>query len=144
MVIWRGSGWLILPFFLLTWWIASGVVEPIYRSVTGFEYMYNADKAMCWTIALVVGAVLILLFNLFALPFFDGLGRSLRQGNVQPAAAPQDAPAAASAPVTPVRYKSHSSFFFIPMRFFPFIFLGIAVLVFAANISTAIAEASHG
>lgn len=157
MIIWRGSGWLILPFFLLTWWLADGVIQPIYRSITGFEYMYNADKAMCWAIAFGVVAALILLFNLFVLPFLDKLGAAVQRGTAPqtpqapatpaegsgPSVQPQEA-VAVSAQVTNQRPRFYSTFFFIPMHLFPIIFVVIGIIVFVTNVGTAIAEASHG
>jgi len=160
LIIWRRFGWLILVFFLLAWGIADNVISPIYRSITGLDSLYNADKGITWAIALVVVAILMFAFNLY---FLRNEGRTYTPEEwkalttkrlssyqlVKTLNETDDAYAARktayeadlrTAPVPPPTKRS--TFFFIPMRIMPIVFVVIAVLLLIANIPTALDEAS--
>jgi hypothetical protein len=143
VVIWRGWGWLILPFFLLVWFLAESVIVPIYRSATGYEFLFNADKGIAWAIAFAVIAPVILVFVLFALRPLERVPLNGQQWEAHRArkAAEAQLAAAGQTPPHPVHAKLYSSFFFIPMWVFPIIFILIGILLLAINIPVALAEA---
>lgn len=157
-IIWRGMGWLILPFILLAWWLADGVILPIYRGNTGFEYVYNAEKGVMGGVAMIVVAVIIALFVLFVQRPLERqptteegwaeweakkraelvtYAKVLADGNV-----PLDAERQAQLDGAPIPRpaKRSSSFFFIPMWVFPILFAVIGIVMIAMNVGTAVAE----
>jgi len=161
LIIWRRHGWLILVFFLVAWGLADGVISPIYRGITGLEYLYNSDKGIVWAISLTVVAGLILGYNL---AFLRNEGRQYTEEEWRVVANKRlasyqliktinetdDAYAARKAayeadlrngPVPAPTAKS--SFFFIPMKVMPIIFVAIAVLLLILNIPTALEEATN-
>lgn len=156
-IIWRGWGWLVLPFFLAVWWIADTPVAAIYRSAAGYEYLYNAEKGICWAIAFFVVAI-----PLAALSFWrrhaertrtpeelatEDAGRrdalaAYERTRVEGGAAPDpqtQAILAGTAPLPPL-VRARSSFFFVPFWIFPFVFVAIGVLLLVMNIPVAIEE----
>ena len=151
-VIWRSWGWLVLPFILLVWLLAESVVQPIYRSIAGYEFMYNADKLICWGIAFFLGAAALFAFNLLLMRG-DGKpitperwkknvelrARLAEEDPVRPAEQSAAIAAAIRAEPIPPAGKS-STFFFIPMRFMPIVFAIVGVIMLAINIPVAIEE----
>lgn len=79
IVIWRSWGWLILPFFLLTWFIAASLIAPIYSAATGYGSLYNADRGITWAVAFFVVAALILVFVRYALPRLELIPTTAQQ-----------------------------------------------------------------
>jgi len=148
-IVWRGWGWLVLVFFLLTWLLESAVLTPLYKAITGFEYVYNAEHGILWAVGLVIAGVAIFLFNRFVLRPLERVpttpeafqARAAAKAAAEQAAASGAVPAPAEAPAVAPR-KTFSSFFFIPMRVWPIIALAIAVLLLVVNIPVAIDEVS--
>lgn len=142
-IIWRGAGWLTLVFILLAVGLSTGVLEPIYRSNTGFEFVYNAEKGVIGGIGMIVTAIIFWLFVQFVLPWIEAIFGP-DPIKVEPAdPATQADPSAAPAPAPLKRkpfWKTKSSTFFIPMWVQPIIFLIIGVLMIVLNLDTAIAE----
>lgn len=160
-IIWRGWGWLVLPFFLLVWALADGPVASIYRSAAYGDAeapLYNAEKAICWAIAFFVVAL-----PLAALSFWRRHAERTRTPEEHAQEAQQrligmqkfeevrlaggDSPdpqlqayLSGQAQLAPIfRPKSH--FFFIPFWITPFLFVALGILLLVLNVPTAIAEA---
>lgn len=134
MIIWRGAGWLTLVFILLAVGLSTAVLEPIYRSVSGFEFVYNAEKGVVAGIAVIAIAIVFWLFVQFALPRLE----TIRVG--RPAADPANPGAAPVKPAPAPFWKTKSSTFFIPMWVQPVIFLLIGVFLIVLNLDTALTE----
>lgn len=136
MVIWRGWGFLTLFFILGIFGLTSGVIEPIYRSQTGFEYVYNAEKLVMGGSATILIALVLAAFVWFVLPWME-LVPTTEQGR-------ESLRQAKAAGVTefprPKPWKTRSSFFFIPMWVLPIVFVALGVLLIVLNMGTAAAE----
>ena len=156
-IIYRSWGWLVLVFFLAVWGLAEGPVAGIYRNVTGYIGLYNAEKGIAWAISFFVIAI-----PLAALSFWrrraertltgDELAaenakrfEQLAKYEAQRLAIPlppdpqTQAILAGQAPL-PALTRSKSSFFFIPFWIFPFVFVAIGILLLVLNIPTALEE----
>ena len=161
VIIWRRHGWLTLVFILLAWGMADRVISPIYSSVTGLSSLYNADKGIVWAIALTVVAGLIFGYNV---AFLRNEGRQYTEeewrvvadkrlasyqliktiNETDEAYAARKAAYEADLRNGPVPAPTaKSSFFFIPMKVMPIIFVAIAVLLLILNIPTALEEATN-
>ena len=166
VIIWRRHGWLVLPFFLFAWAYTDGLGANFYRDLTGKADLSNQDKAVVWGLALLLTAVLLFGLN-FVLLRGEGkkftpeqweeevaqwnAGKDKKIADYVAIKIPNETPEAyetrnaryaqiiaASKPPTP---PSTSSFFFIPMKFMPLVFGGIALLLLALNLPAALASA---
>ena len=140
ILIWRSWGWLILPFFLLTWFVAASVIAPIYSAATGYGSLYNADRGITWAIAFFVVAALILVFVRYALPRLELIPTTAQQREAPQARKAAETQLAAAGQQLPAR-KLISTFFFIPMRAFPIVFAVIGILLLIVNVPVALGEA---
>ena len=152
-IIWRRWGFLVLAFFLLTWALADNVVDPIYRSITGYEFLFNPEKGICWAIAFFAVSLVILAFVLLVLregtPFPPDVWAEIVEKNAQSIAkyrlkdeTDEDvARKQAQVRAQPIPEPAKTStFFFIPLKWFPYIFAGIGVLLLVINVPVSIAE----
>jgi hypothetical protein len=156
IIIWRRWGALIPAYVLLVWTIADNVIAPIYRSITGYEFLFNPDKAVCWGFAFFIVAALMFGLNLLLLrsegkPYPPEKWAQVVEHNVEAIAKfrqkdESDAHIAArqaEVRAMPVPDAPRSStFFFIPMKWFPIIFAAIGVLLVAVNLSVSLSEDS--
>ncbi len=153
-IIWRRHGFLILPAVLLAWWLSDSVIQPIYKNAAGYTGgLYNAEKAICWAIALGVVAVLIFVYWLLFLrnegkPMTDEQFERLKEAKREylrmanpevDGISPEQALAQVDAEPKPAPAKS-STFFFIPFKFFPVIFVAIGILLLVVNVPVAMEE----
>lgn len=152
-IIWRRHGWLILPAFLLAWWLSDSVIQPIYKNAVGYSGgLYNAEKAICWAIALAIVAVVIFAYWFLFLrgegkPMTDEQFERFKEDRRQIArfshevkkTSPDEEIAQIDAEPRPAPLKT-STFFFIPFKFFPVIFVAIGILLLVVNIPVAMEE----
>jgi hypothetical protein len=146
-IIWRVWGWLTLLFILLTVWLATGVLEPIYRSNTGFEFVFNPEKTVLAGIAVLIVAVLFAAFVVLLLPRLERVphnGEAMTAALQAGAEAKKAADKGTPVPVRPLAkfWKTRSSTFFIPMWVQPLIFLVIGVVMIALNLDQAMLDAA--
>ncbi len=156
-IVWRRMGWLILPLLLLVWWVAENAILPIYRAQTGFEYVYNAERGVMWGIAFILGGLILLAFAILVLHRFESVPRDparraaweerTRASYAKTVAMLASTDAQASPEVQgladgtlPLPKPVTSTFFWIPMRFFPYVFAAIGILLIVLNLGTAIDE----
>lgn len=136
MVIWRGWGWLVL-FLILGVMVFSWQLFPsIWKAFSGYEYAYNGEVGVGWGIAWILAAGVLFLFNRFLLLKLERVPASGEQMQAR-AEARKAAEARGETYVVPQHTKPYSSFFFIPLRWLVFVFLGIGVIVLAINIPAA-------
>lgn len=138
ILIWRRWGWLVLPAFLLAWWLSTTVVQPIYLSVTGYEVSYNADDAIAFGIAMCVVAPLVFGVDLLFRRLFDNPRTPTSPAAAGSASAIPDVPPAPAQ--VPVR-RPAASCFWIPMWIWAIIFAVIGVFMIIYHIPLSIADA---
>lgn len=160
-IIWRGWGWLTLPIFLGVVGLAQGPVEAIYRNVSGYQYMFNGDKGICWAISYFVVAIPFAALAFWRrhaertrtaaetaaedaerLEFIRTFEASQIARGVQPDPASQ-AILAGTAPLPPI-VRAKSSFFFIPFWVMPIVFVAIGIVLLVVNVPIALDEAGPG
>lgn len=155
IIIWRSWGWLVLPFFLAVWGLAEGPVSAIYRSASGDDSLFNAEKGVCWAIAFFVVSVPLAALGLWRkhaerrrtpeeTAAEDAKRReqlasweAMRITDGQEPDPQTQAILAGTAPLPPFT-RATSSFFFIPFWLFGFVFAAIGVLVLVINLPEAL------
>ena len=141
ILIWRRWGWLVLPAFLLAWWLSNTVIQPIYLSVTGYEVSYNADDAIAFGIATCVVAPLVFGVDLLFRRLFDKAVGPTTPGTAATTGSAGVAPESIPLPA-PVRVRRPAaSCFWIPMWIWAIIFAVIGVFMIIYHIPLSIADA---
>ena len=137
MVIWRGWGWLVLFLIIGVMFFGWQLFPPIWKAFSGYEYAYNGEQGVGWGIGWILAAGILFVFNRFVLLKLETIPVT-GDGWQARAAAKKAAEARGETFVVPQHTKPYSSFFFIPLRWLVFVFLGIGVIVLAINIPAAI------
>jgi hypothetical protein len=136
VVVWRRWGWLVLPFFLLVWALATGPVLNAYGSAMGLVGYFNPDKAVAGGISFLIVAPLIVIVDVL----FTWLARKVFEAPAgQPAlmipagAAIDSTPVPVPAATATVKPK-RASLFFIPMWIWGLIFAAIGIIMLVINV----------